>query len=206
MFDPVSLYKKKVFSQFEKEFIKKGKLLDVGCGDGSDAKIFTSMGLEVFGIDVYEHKNIKGILGKRFKKASIYKLPFPDHSFDYVFEHDTLHHIDEEKQSFGQHVAGLEEMKRVCKKGGKIIVLEANRYNPLFYPHMVKMRKHEHFTQPYFVRLLETIAKKPKFVFFEAHVYPQNLLLPFTIYEKIMKSIPFLYPFRAYNLAIFENE
>lgn len=202
-FEKYGQYKNDIFSKMGIEFERGKKLLDVGCGDGTDAEIFIQeFGLDTYGIDIYEDENIKNIRNLKFQKAGIKQIPFEDNDFDYVFLHDVLHHIDEENQSYEKHIEGLQELKRVCRKSGYIIILEANRYNPLFYPHMVLMKGHNHFTQKYFQRIIREVFKDVEFKFFEAHLYPKKLLPFFKIYEKVMEKIPTLKKFLAYNLAI----
>jgi len=202
-------YQRDVFTKLDFDFKAKKKLLDVGCGDFKDAKVFINeFNLDYYGIDIYIPKKIKEVKNIKFKKASIYKIPYKNNSFDYVFIHDVLHHIDEENQDYQSHIKGLKELKRVCKKGGYIICVEANRYNPLFYPHMVKMCGHNHFRQRYFKNLIvESFpdAKEIIYKFFEAHVYPKRLMYLFKIYDYIMdRFIPEAY--RAYNVAIIRKK
>lgn len=198
-----SQYKNDVFKKMGINFEKGKKLLDVGCGDCVDDRIFIQRyKLKVFGIDVYEHENVKKTKGLGFKKGSIYKIPYKNDEFDYIFLHDVLHHIDEKNQSLKLHMAGLSELKRVCKKEGKIIILEANRFNPLFYPHMVLMNHHNHFKQSYFKKIICSKFKKVEFKYFEAHAYPVSVKNVFKVYEWLMEKIPFLSSFRSYNLAI----
>ena len=131
-------------------------------------------------------------------------MPFEDNIFDYVFLHDVLHHIDEPKQRREKHIDGLRELRRVCKKGGFIIIVEANRYNLLFYPHMTLMKGHEHFKQSYFIDIIKELFKNDsiQFRFFEAHLYPPRFLKMFKVYEKVIEKFSFLEPFLAYNVAI----
>jgi ubiquinone/menaquinone biosynthesis C-methylase UbiE len=185
-------YKNDIFTKLNFNFEESKSLLDVGCGDGSDAIIFQKeYGLKVSGIDVYKHENINSIKGIEFKEAGIYNIPYKDNSFDYIFLHDVLHHIDEENQSYEKHIQGLKELLRVVKKGGQIIIVEGNRYNPLFYPHMVKMHHHEHFSQKYFKKIINDSYKDNniKFKFFEAHFYPQKFLWFWKVYEWIMEHV-----------------
>lgn len=202
MDDETKIYKRKVLRDIKNEIKSGKKILDVGCGDCSDDIFFTDWGLTVYGMDIYTHKNVKKVLGRKFIQGNILKIPFKTKSFDYVFSHVVFHHIDEVNQSTKRHIQGLNEMKRVCKKGGKVFILEANRYNPLFFPHMVLLKKHNHFTQPYFIKLNHQVFIKPKFIFLEEHVYPVYFYWLFKIYEKIMDQISFLRPLRAYNLMI----
>lgn len=195
-------YKKDIFDKLNFNFKKGRKILDVGCGDGSDAEIFINeFGLNVYGIDVFKHEKINKIKGLKYKKAGIYKIPFGDETFDYVFLHDVMHHIDEKKQRQSRHIAGLRELKRVSKKGGRIIIVEGNRYNPLFYPHMVKMLGHEHFNQAYFKRIIKKTFSQYEFYNFEAHLYPPKYIKFWKFYEKIMESV-FSKRWAAYNVCI----
>jgi len=196
-------YKKDIFKKLNFHFQKGKKILDVGCGDGSDAKIFINeYRLRTSGIDIYEDKKIHSLRGFHFKKAGIYKIPFKSETFDYVFLHDILHHIDEKQQLYSNHIKGLRELKRVCKKNGYIIIVEGNRFNPLFYPHMVLLKKHNHFKQSYFRRLISKVFPTVHFISFEAHLYPPTFLVFFKFYESIMEKVPFLRSMRAYNVAI----
>jgi len=198
-------YKSDIFNKLNFRFKEGKNLLDVGCGDGTDAEIFIKeFKLNTFGIDIYKHENIKKVKGLKYKKARIYKIPFKKETFDYVFLHDVLHHIDEKEQSLSKHIIALRELKRVCKKEGIIIIIEGNRYNPLFYPHMVKILGHNHWKQSYFKKTIKNVFSKVQFKFFEAHVYPKKFLLFWKVYERIMEVlIP--QQFLAYNVAIITN-
>ncbi len=197
-------YRDDIFNKLNFDF-KAGKtLLDLGCGDGEDSKVFINhYKLDTYGIDVYENDNIKTISLLKFQIAGIYEIPFEDNKFDYVFFHDVLHHIDEETQSYEKHLAGLKEVLRVVKPGGKIIIVEGNRFNPLFYPHMVKKLGHEHFTQSYFTEIVNNAytSQTIEFKHFESHFYPTKYLGFFKFYEWLMENFsPTM--FLAYNVAI----
>ena len=201
-----SQYKNDFFNKLDFNFQNKKKILDVGCGEATDALILRKeYNLKYYGIDIVEHENIQKYKIS-FKKANATKIPFRNASFDYVFAHDLLHHIDEPKHKKNQILASLKEIRRVCKKNGAIVIVEANRFNPLFYPHMVIIRGHNHFTQDYFTQLIKEIFKKDKkrFHFFEAHAYPKNFLFLFKIYEFIMEHF-FPKQFIAYNAVMIKK-
>lgn len=115
-----------------------------------------------------------------------------------------MHHIDEENQNHDKHIMGLEELKRVTKKGGKIIIVEGNRFNPLFYPHMVKMCGYNHFKQSYFKKIIREAFPSVKFKFFESHLYSKKYLKAWKVYEKIMESIA-PKSILSYNVAIIDK-
>lgn len=200
-----SPYKQTIFRRLGFDFIHGKKLLDVGCGDGSDADIFiNAYGLQVYGTDIFTHPDILQMTGMQFQEASIYHQPFPDAFFDYVFLHDVLHHIDEEEQSPSKHLQAMRELKRILKPDGYCIIVEGNRYNPMFYPHMVLMRGHNHWRQSYFKRMIKQVFPHTKFKFYEAHHYPWGgkLWKPF---EWLMNNV-IPRQFAAYNTAVARND
>ena len=77
-------YKNDFFNKLQFGFQKGRKILDVGCGEGTDAEVFINdYKLNWHGIDVYKHENMKR-LGRRFTIASILKLPYKKEAFDYI--------------------------------------------------------------------------------------------------------------------------
>jgi ubiquinone/menaquinone biosynthesis C-methylase UbiE len=97
------------------------RLLDCGCGPGT-----ITVGLaeavepgEVVGVDIEESQlaaarqvaKAKGLGNLRFETASVYKLPFPDRSFDAVYSHALFEHL-------GDPLAAAKELRRVLKPGG----------------------------------------------------------------------------------------
>lgn len=197
-------YKSDIFDKLNFDFKKGLTMLDAGCGDCTDAAIFRDIyGLDVSASDLYRHENVNNFK-INFKLGSVYKLPYESNVFDYVFLHDVLHHVDEDTQSRIKHKEVLEELKRVLKPGGTLMLIEGNRYNPLFYPHMVKHLGHEHFKQSYFKKITAECYTGVKFKFFEAHLYPSAVLKLFKIYERLMERFS-PRAFLAYNVAIWQK-
>jgi len=103
---------------------KDQKLLDVGCGPGSITAGFADYVESAVGVD-YSDEVVQeardAAAGKdnlEFIAASVYELPFPDHSFDVVFTHQVLQHLPDP-------VGALREMLRVTKPGGIVGSREA---------------------------------------------------------------------------------
>lgn len=197
-------YKNDIFNKLNFNFKRGLKILDVGCGDGSDSLILSEVfGLQTYSIDIYKNPAITKSNGVKFIIGTIFDIPFPDNYFDYIFLHDVLHHIDEENQSEIKHLSALNQVKRVTKENGKIIIIEGNRYNPIFFPHMVKMLDHNHWTQSYFLNIIHKAFKNVEIRNFESHLYPWGYKF-WKIYELIMENIVSK-KFLAYNVAIVKN-
>jgi SAM-dependent methyltransferase len=98
-----------------KSEIRNPKFLDVGCGTGANLEMLQKFG-KAEGVDVsddaLEFCRKKGLTAH---KGLAEKLPFPDESFDVVTALDVVEHLDDD-------VAGLKEMNRVLKTGGKILI------------------------------------------------------------------------------------
>lgn len=95
--------------------IPNPKFLDVGCGTGANLEMLSQFGTAE-GVDVsddaLEFCRRKGL---NVHKGLAEELPFPDETFDVVTALDVVEHLDDD-------VAGLKEMFRVLKKGGKTLV------------------------------------------------------------------------------------
>jgi SAM-dependent methyltransferase len=91
------------------------RILDVGCGTGANLEMLANFG-EAEGVDVsddaLEFCRAKGL---KAHKGLAEKLPFEDESFDLVTALDVVEHLDDD-------VAGLKEMNRILKKGGKTLI------------------------------------------------------------------------------------
>ena len=107
---------------FFKPYLKPGiKLLDCGCGPGTitfglaswvNPGLVTAMDLEKSQVDIAA-KTAKelGINNIEFMRGSIYEIPLPENTFDAVFSHAVLEHLQEP-------VLALKEVLRVLKLGG----------------------------------------------------------------------------------------
>ena len=91
------------------------KILDVGCGTGGNLEMLKRFGAAE-GVDVsddaLEFCQSKGLT---VHKGLAEELPFADESFDVVTALDVIEHLDDD-------IAGLREMFRILKKGGKTLI------------------------------------------------------------------------------------
>jgi len=98
------------------------RLLDVGCGNGFFTFYFDKV-CDVCGIDYSEKMLQMNPLEKTFLMDAS-NLEFEDNSFDIVFCHSLLHHVECVD-------AVLQEMRRVSRRD--VIILEPNRNNALMF-------------------------------------------------------------------------
>ena len=110
-------------------------VLDVGCGsglllNGAAQRLTTG---KATGIDIWaphsgggnfallmKNARAEGVADKiEFKQADVRNLPFEDASFDVIVSSGALHHISHEMPD---HEKALNEMTRVLKPGGRIVL------------------------------------------------------------------------------------
>lgn len=95
------------------------KVLEVGCGTGSDLLQFARHGAHAFGIDITQQhvalaQKRLGDLGE-IRLADGRQIPFPDATFDYIYSHGVIHHSDDPSKM-------AREILRVLKPGGRFNV------------------------------------------------------------------------------------
>lgn len=177
-------------------------ILDVGCGDGKDCELISTHVNNVIGVDICLSSNgLTKATNLNFIVADACNLPFRKCVYDIVFEKDALHHIRNHKKA-------LYEMKRVVKSHGKVVVVEANRYNPILFFHMTLMGGHQHFTTQYLENLLSYYFGEIIWRSLESHVYPKTnkyFLKLIHYMEDFVAKVPGVKSFLSYNIAICEK-
>lgn len=196
----VAEYQRTVFEHLRPQIVPTAQVLDLGCGDGCDADWFARRASSVVGIDLGEHPRWTQLArpGLRFFCGNGEALNFPDRSFSLIFMKDVLHHTPAPERI-------LKEAQRVCAAGGQIIIVEANRLNPVTYVHMTLMLGHQHFRRGAFKRLVRSVFPQARFIHFEARVYPfeATALVALTrLAHRIIETAPLLRQLASYNAAL----
>ena len=196
----VDNYQRTVFAQLGVELAGSERVLDLGCGDGGDADWFAHRAASTIGLDLRDHPCWSTLAreGLRFQCADAQALPFPAGAFDLVFMKDVLHHAQDPGRV-------LEEAERVCASGGRLYIVEGNRFNPIFYVHMTLMLGHQHFKRPVFRDLVRGRFPQARFIQFEAHVYPfssRGLVRLTGAIERVIAVTPGVRRLASYNAAI----
>lgn len=103
------------------------RVLEIGCGLGTDGAQFARAGAHYTGIDLTEAAielaqkrfELSGLTGE-FRVADAENLDFADDSFDRVYSHGVLHHTPDTARA-------ITEIHRVLKPGGRAFVMLYHR-------------------------------------------------------------------------------
>jgi ubiquinone/menaquinone biosynthesis C-methylase UbiE len=110
---------------------KHQRVLEVGCGVGTDLLQFARAGASVHGVDLSRRSvdlarrrlELYGYKGD-VREADAEALPFGDGTFDLVYSWGVIHHTPEPPQA-------VREIYRVLKPGGRICVMIYHKYSLL---------------------------------------------------------------------------
>jgi len=115
------------YAQFEEWSSKK--ILEVGCGVGTDLLQFAMAGADVTGIDLTQESSslAKSRLQAYGRQGEVLitdteTLPFRDSLFDLVYSWGVLHHTPNPEKA-------ISEIHRLIKPGGKICIMIYNRHS-----------------------------------------------------------------------------
>jgi SAM-dependent methyltransferase len=125
------------------------RLLEVGCGLGTDLAQFAIGGAIVHGIDlVPKHLELTRSrfelirLPVQLARADAEALPFPDKTFDVVYSFGVLHHTPHTR-------AAVEEVRRVLRPGGIAIIAVYHLYSMNLLAFLLRELVHQHlFMEP----------------------------------------------------------
>jgi ubiquinone/menaquinone biosynthesis C-methylase UbiE len=103
------------------------KVLEIGCGLGTDGAQFARAGAKYTGVDLTEAAvelarrrfELFDLAGE-FRTADAENLDFADESFDLVYSHGVLHHTPDTERA-------VHEVHRVLRPGGRAVVMLYHR-------------------------------------------------------------------------------
>ncbi|HEV2122101.1 MAG TPA: class I SAM-dependent methyltransferase [Chloroflexota bacterium] len=117
------------------------RVLEAGCGIGTDGARFAGVGAAYTGMDASapalalarQRFALDGLAGD-FVLGSVATLPFADATFDLVFSHGVIHHVVDTDKA-------VREFCRVLKPGGTVLVMVYNRRSLNYYVTIMLLRR-----------------------------------------------------------------
>ena len=112
--------------------VQAGKLAaDIGAGTGFMTEELLKNGVKVIAVDQSQamleemKKKFDRFDTVEYRKGKFNNLPIQDESVDYIFANMYLHHVD-------SPLVAIEEMVRVLKPGGKVVVTDMDEHESEF--------------------------------------------------------------------------
>ncbi len=156
----------------EIDFSARPSVLDVSCGTGELLKELhqASEGrMNLFGVDIAE-KMVEKARQKLpatifLETADVHALPFSEGKFDDVISTEAFHHYYDQKRA-------LQELERVIKANGRVVVVDVNFFLPILHrlfekvePGCVHINSSEEMRQLFQDAGLEVIRQQRTFLF-----------------------------------------
>jgi ubiquinone/menaquinone biosynthesis C-methylase UbiE len=111
---------------FAMELCRNASVVDIACGEGYGSALLATVAADVTGIDI-DPSVVKFASGKyvrnnlRFLQGNTSAIPLNSASADIVVSFETIEHHD-------QHDAMLQEIKRILKPGGLLVISTPDRH------------------------------------------------------------------------------
>lgn len=132
---------KQILNRVAKNNPGQGRALDIGCGTGIILKLLKNHGM-AYGMEFsteairfLKQRNLDSIV----KSDANLSIPFKDDTFSVITCLDVLEHLEND-------LGLMEEMLRVCKPGGKIIIT-VPAFNMLWSPHDEALHHRRRYTR-----------------------------------------------------------
>lgn len=199
-----------------------GVILDAGCGNGQsfqyDYKEYSKV---LIGADLLWKELVQNKQVHFSNVADLGFLPFADDTFDLVFSHDVIEHLEGPSIVFA-------EFARILKRGGKLLVLTPNNYHYFalaghIVPHSMQkliarkwLGSSDEVYRTYYrsnsERRMKKLASDAGLEIDDIHFYepqPRNLsfspliFYPAMAYERIVNGANLFAIFRAQIIGIF---
>ncbi|CAN7468560.1 methyltransferase domain-containing protein [Phyllobacterium sp. LjRoot231] len=113
---------------FAEQFIAGKKVLDVASGEGYGTAVMASRSRSIVGVDIaedaiqYAQEKYASVKKATFQVGDVTSLEFPANAFDVIVCYETVEHVDAPSEA-------IDELRRVLRKDGKLIVSTPNKEN-----------------------------------------------------------------------------
>lgn len=123
-------YFKRYLSLIDRYAAHARTVLDAGCGTGLSTRLLRRKGRKAFGVDLSpfflsQGKEVPEEERTPFTAGDILSLPFRDGSFDLVASYLVFEFVPDPQR-------GLEEMARVLRRGGILLIITPNLLSPIW--------------------------------------------------------------------------
>ena len=115
-------------------FVEGGKILDIGCGNGTELYKLKAMGWETYGVEMDAQASGRArTKGIRVYTGDLFGANFPDRFFHVVRMSFVLEHLPNPRET-------LREIRRIFSRGADLYLHPKCRKSPLpaFWPEMVQ--------------------------------------------------------------------
>jgi SAM-dependent methyltransferase len=102
----------------------EGRLLDIGCGQGYGLQRFREYGFRALGLEMGRSALLQAQDRGPVLQGTAHQLPVRDSSLDVVVIFQVLHHVESPESA-------LEEIRRVLRPGGYLLLWETTEDSPL---------------------------------------------------------------------------
>ncbi|MFH1592217.1 MAG: class I SAM-dependent methyltransferase [Candidatus Woesearchaeota archaeon] len=176
-----------VYDFLERYQLKKGRILEIGCGNSRNLIPFAKLGFECYGVD-FSKKMLeqsqklseKHDITLTLKEANMIKLPYKDNYFDYVLHISSLHHLKSEEDI----LKALNEAYRVLKPKGLMLLTVWNKLQlkflmksrELYVPWRLKGKSYGRFYHLFDYLELKRFIKKLDLEILESNILGKNLV------------------------------
>ena len=166
---------------------KKGKILEIGCGNSRNLLPFAKLNFQCHAIDfspkmISEAKKfaVKNNIKINFKVSNMTKLPYKNDYFDYILHIASLHNLEKQED----RSKSLQESYRVLKPNGLLLLTVWNRLQLKFIfkekDILIPWRK-KNISYPRFYHLftffeLKNLIQKTDFKIIKSNVLGENLV------------------------------
>ena len=128
--------------EFSRLYVSSGKVLDVGCGNGSFMDIYESHGYQVFGVEYGKEAASVAATHHKVRYGVFADMDFGDEKFDLIIFRGVLQYVPNPK-SYLEKAVGLLRKKSVYNAEGHLFITAQPNMNAFAFRLFGK-----HFTQP----------------------------------------------------------
>ena len=168
----------------------RGEFLENGCGVGMYVERLRLHARRVIGLEYdFERAGEAHLRSARIVCAAGEQLPFPDGSFDAILSHEVLEHVQNDRLA-------VQEMVRVLRPGGRVILFVPNRGYP-FETHGIYWRGKYRFGN---IPLVNYLPRR-----WRNRLAPHVRIYQTNDLEKLFAGLPVRWVYRTVIFGAYDN-